>query len=69
MNWGGKGGGKGKSGKVTLIDRVDGGGTTPLCAAVCAHEHECVRLLLDHHARLLARDASPNPNPDPGPDH
>ena len=41
---GGKGGGKGgKGGKVALIDRADGGGATPLCAAVCAHEQECVR--------------------------
>lgn len=48
----------GKGGKVALVDRVDGGGATPLCAAVCAHEHECVRLLLSHHARLLARDTS-----------
>ena len=51
-------GGRATGGKLALIDLLDGAGVTPLCAAVCAHEHECVRLLLRHHARLLARDAS-----------
>ena len=59
---GGKGGTAGTGGRggrvVALVDRVDGEGATPLCTAVCAHAHECVRLLLRHSARLLARDAA-----------